>query len=72
VIDCKESRNLNLETAGIRLQIIQVLLTLQLSCSDPLHALIDSKKNSEITVGNRTQWKPAVFAVKRFAVEARP
>ena len=68
MIDCKESRNLTLEIAGIRLQKIQALLTLQLSCSDPLHALSDSKKYSEITVGNRTQWKPAVFAVKRFAV----
>ena len=59
---------MTLETAEIRLQIIQALLTLQLDCSDPLHALNNGKKYSELTVGNRTQWKPVVFAVKRFAV----
>ena len=59
---------MTLETAGIRPQKIRALLTLQLNCSDPLHALDDCKKYSETTVGNRTQWKPAVFAVKRFAV----
>ena len=68
VINSKESKNLTLETAGIRLQKIQASLTLQLNCNDPLHALDDRKKYSETTVGNRMQWKPAVFAVKRFAV----
>ena len=67
-IDHKESRDLNSETASIRLQKMQALLCLHLNCSDPLHALSDCKKYSEITVGKRTQWKPAVFAVKRFAV----
>ena len=47
---------------------MQALQFLQLNCSDPLHALSKCKKYSEITVGKRTQWKPAVFAVKRFAV----
>ena len=71
VVDCKESRNVTAETAVIRLQKIQALLTLQLNCSDPLHVLSDSKKCSETTVGKRTQWKPAVFAVKRFAVQIK-
>ena len=66
--DCKGNKNLTLESAGIRLQKIQALMTLQLNHSDPLYALSDCKKYSEITVGKRTQWKPAVFAVKRFAV----
>ena len=47
---------------------MQALRTLQLNCSDPLHALSDSKKYSETAVRKQTQWKPAVFAVKRFAV----
>ena len=68
VINHKESKYLTLETAGIRLQKPQALLALQIKCSDPLHALSDCKKYSEIKVGNRTQWKPAVFAVKKFAV----
>ena len=68
MIDCKVSRNLTLKTAGIRLQKMKALLSLQFKCSDPLHALSDCKKYIEITVGKRTQWKPAVFAVKRFAV----
>ena len=59
---------MTLTTAGIKLQKMQASLTLHLNCSDPLHALSDCKKYSEITVRNRTQWKPAVFAVKRFAV----
>ena len=48
---------------------MQALRTLQLNCSDPLHALSDSKKYSETAVRKQTQWKPAVFAVKRFAVQ---
>ena len=68
MIDRLESRNLTLETAGIQLQKIQALLSLQLNCGDPLHALSDPKKCSEITVGKQTQWKPAVFKAKRFAV----
>ena len=68
MLDHRESRNLTLETAGIRLQKIQALLSLQLYCSNPLHALEDCKKYSEIAVGKWTQWKPAIFAVERFAV----
>ena len=59
---------MTLKDAGIRMQKIQALLTLHLNCSDPLHTLKDCKKCSEITVRKRTQWKPAVFAEKRFAV----
>ena len=47
---------------------MQALQSLQLNCSDPLHVPGDCIKYSEITVGKRTQWKPAVLAVKRFAV----
>ena len=68
MIDCKVSRNLTLKTAGIRLQKIWTLLSLEPSCSDPLHGLSDCKKYIEIAVRKQTQWKPAVFAVKRFAV----
>ena len=44
---------MTLETAGIRPQKIRALLTLQLNCSDPLHALSHSKKYIETTVGNQ-------------------
>ena len=64
----QRNRNLTLETAVIRLQKIQALPTLPLICSDPLHTLNDCKKCIGTTVRKRTQWKPAVFAVKRFAV----
>ena len=67
-IDHNESRDLTSETASTRLQKMQALLCLHLNYSDPLHALSDCKKRSEITVRKQTQWKPAVFTVKRFAV----
>lgn len=59
---------MTLETAGIRLQKIWTLLSLEPSCSDPLHGLSDCKKYIEIAVRKQTQWKPADFAVKKFAV----
>ena len=39
--------------------------------SGPLHAVNDCSNCSETTVRKRTQWKPVVFAVKRFAVYLR-
>ena len=42
---------------------------LQWKCSDPLLAFNDCRKCSGSAVGNGTQRKPALFAVKKFAVQ---
>ena len=40
-----------------------------IECSDPLLTVDDCKNCIEIAVGIRTQWKPAKFAGKLFAVQ---
>ena len=68
VLACKKTRWQAFKTAGTRLQKVKVGLSIHLDCSDPLQAVSDYSNCSETTVGNWTQWKPAVFAAKRFAV----
>ena len=52
-----------------KLHRVGIYTASNLSYSDPLHAVGDCKKCSETAVGNVTQWIPAIFAVKRFAVK---